>query len=108
MSDEAPGRAGKGKEKAPADKDANAQQENDGSLSSLSRLAKSASSLPSALFSGPAGTDGFSNLSSRGHGKGETSRISEGLSRVGEGSARGLSSVPGGGESLRPNQTQEH
>ncbi|KAK3394528.1 hypothetical protein B0H63DRAFT_49083 [Podospora didyma] len=110
MGDDAPERAAKGKGRATADKEDNVQQENaSSSLSALSRLAQSASSLPTALFSGPAAAEGLSSLGSSSREKGGTPQTSsEGASRAGEGSAQMRSSLPGSGESLRPNQTQQH
>ncbi|KAK0628143.1 hypothetical protein B0T17DRAFT_469675, partial [Bombardia bombarda] len=71
----------------------------------LSRIARSATSLPSALLSAPPTAEGLSQLG--GSQKGDTSRTGELSSRPGESSLQARPSLSAG-EALRPNQTREH
>lgn len=107
--DESAGRDAKGKGKG---KDVGPDQaatpghdatEGKGSGSLLPRVAQSAASLPSFLLSGPPGAAGLGG----GNEKGESSRTSEALTRVGDSSVQLRSSAPGGG-TMRMGQTQEH
>ncbi|KAK3337319.1 hypothetical protein B0T19DRAFT_437983 [Cercophora scortea] len=75
----------------------------------LSRIAKSARSLPtSALFSGPPPADGLAGLGS--NAKGEGSRSGQGVSAAAasESSLQQARTGPLTGEAIRPGQTQEH
>jgi len=76
-----------------------------GDASAFSRVAKSAASLPAALFGGAIGT-GETRASGAGE-KGGSSRTGESLARVAESSVSTRASVPSL-ETIKPGQAQEH
>ncbi|KAK3989209.1 hypothetical protein QBC44DRAFT_328212 [Cladorrhinum sp. PSN332] len=93
----------KGKEVGQAGHDGHGTPEQS-SLSTFSRIAQSAVSLPSSLFSGPLGPD----VSSLGvNGKGGPSHVGQAPARVGESSVQIRPNIPSG-ETMRPSHAQEH
>ncbi|KAK0730587.1 hypothetical protein B0H67DRAFT_451274, partial [Lasiosphaeris hirsuta] len=73
--------------------------------STLARIAKSAASLPSALFAGPPGASELPRIGATQ--KGETSQPGEGLYRAAESSSQARTNLPSG-ESIKPGQAQGH
>ncbi|KAK3362844.1 hypothetical protein B0T25DRAFT_444735 [Lasiosphaeria hispida] len=71
----------------------------------LSRIAKSAASLPSALFAGRPGAGELLRIGATQ--KGESSQPGEGLYRAAESSAQTRTNLPAG-ESIKPSQAREH
>lgn len=92
----------KGKGKA-INQDGDDRDGDNGAL--LSRIAKSAASLPSALFPSDAATGTLSQLGTSE--KGQSSRVGESLARAGQSSVE-MRPSPATGEAIKPRQTQEH